>query len=699
MHKTKLSLLIVLTLMCVSSAFALNVTNIKAYFPFDDATTSGTTSYGYGWYDGEFKNKFNGTITGSISTGQTSVLGQSYSYTGGGTGNTVKFPALYSIRNQTTKNWSISIWANYTSLGTRMFYSDYNTSIGSSSMYWFYVGTTIDADYLGLSKIATYSTTPTLNQWYHYVLTHNTTHVILYINGVKVYTNLYTTATTGNSGGIAHIGTQDGSGNEFAGRLDELILFKGAISDSEVSELYNSGLGCGFNCLLSATGNFTITATEAYTSTPLSSFSAVLENSTDIISLSTNTFSLITALFSNSSQIFNITVSKSGYISSTYTNYNISSNLPAVLYKDNSLQLTFLDEITDLNIYNVTFELISDSYSNRYNTSNNLTFNISGLVAGLYEIRYPIYRGNTTPIYDPRSYYVYVPITESSNTNLQLRMINETIGQLFLRNIKGSNGLPMTGYILDVQRFYVNVSPNAGTWRTVSQALIDEKGDAVFPAVANTQYYRFRILDNQTNVVYLLSKSLLVDSQSEFTVNLGGDSLSKYETAYGITKNLYWQNSTKAFIFDYSSNNLANICLYTSYSFGTNYTTFPASCSVTSAGTLTSVVGTAQGKFCANVVATISGSEYTIDTLCVDTTIQNAKATFGVFGFILLFFALVVCAVIGVYINPIVSVLTSVMVILLFSSNYFGFVSISGTIVTSIIIVGLFLLWLWGEQN
>jgi hypothetical protein len=689
MHKTKLSLLIVLTLMCVSSAFAFNTNDILGHYNLDGTGTE--------------NNSVNPSLTpfyGNYTTQPSSSAGIINLSRGSFTSTSF----LYSQQGFTGIK-SISVWINQTtSSGSGgHIYGTVPWGTGASIFSLFSTGSSSVSMYAGSGMVGSSSLVNwTANQFTHIVASYNDSDASFYFysNGKYAGKSAVTNSFSNNRQmlGINYRYTGE-IYDPLNAKIDHLTIFNSTLTSTDVSQLYYSGVGCDYNCLTGGSGNFTIIASEYFTGTTLSTFNAVLENTTDIISLSTNSTVIQTNILLNSSQLFNITVSKTGYISATYTNYNISTYLQAILYKDNSLLLTFLDEINDQNVYNVTFELISDSYSNRYNTSNNQTINISGLVGGLYEIRYPIYRNNESVKYDPRSYYVYVPITDSANTNIQLRVLNETIGQLFLRNIKGSNGLPMTGYILDVQRFYVNVSPNTGTWKTVSQALIDEKGDAVFPAVANTQYYRFRILDNQTNFVYLLAKSLLVDSQSEFTVNVGGDSLSRYQTAYGITSNLYWQNSSTAFIVDYTSNNLANICLYVSYSFGTNYTNFPASCSVTSAGTLTNIVGSAQGKYCAQVVATISGSDYTIDTECIDTQIRNVKATYGVFGFILLFFALVVCAVIGMYINPIVSVLTSVMVILLFSSNYFGFVSISGTIVTSIVIVGLFLLWLWGEQN
>ena len=88
---------------------------------------------------------------------------------------------------------------------------------------------------------ATYNVTPALNRWYHLVGVRDGAQQRLYLDGVRVASN--TAGAADVSTGALAIGRAKYAGNDvdfWAGSVDEVQVFGRALSDSEVTSLYNS---------------------------------------------------------------------------------------------------------------------------------------------------------------------------------------------------------------------------------------------------------------------------------------------------------------------------------------------------------------------------------------------------------------------------------------------------------------------------
>jgi hypothetical protein len=82
------------------------------------------------------------------------------------------------------------------------------------------------------------------NAWHHIVVTDDRTNVIMYVDGVQVATNTSNTAAAfvSSTWRIGAYGT--GSANEnYAGSVDEVALWKSALTATQVQNHYNAGLG------------------------------------------------------------------------------------------------------------------------------------------------------------------------------------------------------------------------------------------------------------------------------------------------------------------------------------------------------------------------------------------------------------------------------------------------------------------------
>jgi Concanavalin A-like lectin/glucanases superfamily/Ig-like domain CHU_C associated/PKD domain/CHU_C Type IX secretion signal domain len=87
---------------------------------------------------------------------------------------------------------------------------------------------------------------PVVNQWVHLVSTRNNSSIKLYVNGVLIATG----ATNGTTPyyGIstnANIGARSNYSQPFQGVIDDVLIYRRALSDQEVLSLYHGDIPCG----------------------------------------------------------------------------------------------------------------------------------------------------------------------------------------------------------------------------------------------------------------------------------------------------------------------------------------------------------------------------------------------------------------------------------------------------------------------
>ncbi len=125
------------------------------------------------------------------------------------------------------------------------------TNGGTNSNYMIGVATNkLQADALssGGSHLSITGATTTLNNntWYHAVFTYNSTTGVIYLNGVSEATKVSGIIPMTNSFslgiGMAYNNTPNIAHGSFNGTIDEVMIWNGALSAAEVTELYFSNL-------------------------------------------------------------------------------------------------------------------------------------------------------------------------------------------------------------------------------------------------------------------------------------------------------------------------------------------------------------------------------------------------------------------------------------------------------------------------
>jgi hypothetical protein len=218
----------------------INVTDIPesgiARWTFDDSDTdSGTTIDSWGNNDGTI----NGATTGVTGANQTYPTDQGYEFDGSNNyiiiGDNESFEGLTEI--------SVSIWVNYDNVTDEQYtICKAETGINNTwqikvmsgefrSAFWDTSGNPYGPNGGNLST----------NQWYHVVATYGSSESVLYINGNRISSDPTSGNNLRNTSSRVAIGSTGNPGLYSNAILDDPRVYSKKLTDSEVSNLYNSG--------------------------------------------------------------------------------------------------------------------------------------------------------------------------------------------------------------------------------------------------------------------------------------------------------------------------------------------------------------------------------------------------------------------------------------------------------------------------
>jgi hypothetical protein len=160
----------------------------------------------------------------------------------------IALPALEA----TGQAFSIAVWVRNTSLPTgvsQQFIAKASDSTEQGT-YWMLGQTNSRGENLLRFRLKTGGRTTTLtaskgriplNTWYHAVATYDGTRMRLYLNGTQVGTDRKTGSMSSGSGVPVHIGrSPDGSGY-LRGAIDDLRIYRSALTASEVEQVMAAG--------------------------------------------------------------------------------------------------------------------------------------------------------------------------------------------------------------------------------------------------------------------------------------------------------------------------------------------------------------------------------------------------------------------------------------------------------------------------
>ena len=257
--------LIILMTNLISAATWDNSLNVGllAYYTMDDAYVTGVAS--------SLKDSITGTHNWTLynkssygNTGATGLLGTSINTTGfwrAGVMNTQSNPI--NLNPNITGTYTISLWQNSTNFNSNIFFPVYTPMITPYP----YGGIGLDATHVYFDFICnaanvryTYTGTIPTNRWILYTMVANGTDLLGYINGT--YKGKITCTKPSNYGGW---GWSLGQNNVVGmnGLVDEVGFWNRALSATEISNLYNNGLGITYipntdPCAPPTSGNWVI---------------------------------------------------------------------------------------------------------------------------------------------------------------------------------------------------------------------------------------------------------------------------------------------------------------------------------------------------------------------------------------------------------------------------------------------------------
>lgn len=370
------------------------------------------------------------------------------------------------------------------------------------------------------------------------------------------------------------------------------------------------------------------------------------------------------------------------YLPEHFTGVNLSNNFSASLFSTNTLNISFVDEITLQPTLNVTFDLIGALFSQRYVTTTGSVL-VEGIGEGTYEIRYSL---NDTDR-RPRSYYFGVPI-EKTDAQLQLKTLEQNVSQLFVRRVVDNNAQPLKDHIYELQRYYTETS----TWQTVERALISTNGEAVFSAIPNTQAYRYRVLNPDFQIIETSTAFFLIDQTAEIRVNIEPPAFQTYNNFRKIQSSLHLSQAGN-YVFEYvdASNTVQEVCLTVGYSFQLNTTT-QENCMQQTSGTIILPINlTAPGIYTATATAQFQDGTFTLAQDVYKFNEVDALQILGVIAFILLLIGVGTAGALS-FVQPVVGLVFLFVLFIGFSPMIMGLIEVSLIATTTITLMGVLIL-------
>jgi hypothetical protein len=199
--------------------------NLKAYYTGDNTPNDSLGNY-------------NGTLVNG-ATYATGKINNGFSFDG--INDYISISPLITTNIKANPH-TYSAWVNANNLSSRKWIIQCAGDSKGSSMT--FESGKLTFWYEGQGKLTSANTTLSTGVWYHVVITYDGVNTVkFYVNGVSDGTA--NVSSWNESGGVTYttIGSLKGVANFFNGKIDEVATWGRALSDSEVTELYNLGAG------------------------------------------------------------------------------------------------------------------------------------------------------------------------------------------------------------------------------------------------------------------------------------------------------------------------------------------------------------------------------------------------------------------------------------------------------------------------
>ena len=217
------------------------LTNLTAYYPFDGTVTDGS---GNG-YD----------LTLSSGTGfATSFIGQALN-PGGNVNHYATRTVNDSALNFGTADFTVQIWVNYNGTSGEQVLVEKFT--GQTGPGWTLTKLSSNAiaiatDAGAVPILSSSALSISLGAWHQFVARRNGTSLDLFFDGASVAFSTISAATSAATSDPLLVGRRDaadGRGFSTNGSLDELAIWSRALSNPEITALFNSGTGLALSSI------------------------------------------------------------------------------------------------------------------------------------------------------------------------------------------------------------------------------------------------------------------------------------------------------------------------------------------------------------------------------------------------------------------------------------------------------------------
>jgi hypothetical protein len=415
------------------------------------------------------------------------------------------------------------------------------------------------------------------------VFTGNVTSYRIYDNGVEVKNKSRTVAFT-STNHQAVGGYFRGSGIIVGnGTIDEVGLWDRTLTDAEILELYNGGVGLSLDPQFEETSQDFRTSVPETTDTTFEFNFTIDGDLTDtvLVNMTYNNSVIVVnpvVVGDNVSVVTTLQTPEVNVLNSVNFNYTVAifsgtdslvfstalrqqnvTPLDVISIGNNNCSNGFIDTIrfNSTTEANLTIQNTSIEYNIPYGTTNTTSFinvgsfidvnefvlcvngTVDSLRSGLGEIQYG--EGN----FVERRFYIFEGVSFSNNTQ-----INYTIHNLFsldatsfLINVENPSLIPFAEHYVSIMRWY----PDRDEYRTVEMAKTDENGETVVKVVEEDVDYRLAVHNRTGSLIFLTDPTRMICLEDPCTYDIFISDDIEFEIFSDLDFTLVFNETTSVF--------------------------------------------------------------------------------------------------------------------------------------------------------
>lgn len=291
---------------------------------------------------------------------------------------------------------------------------------------------------------------------------------------------------------------------------------------------------------------FTFFADNNITGLAISNFTINILNGTALLQSKNTTVGNLT--FNITEGLFRTNITSVGFANNNTGNltFSVGDSFFYQLFAENSLFLFFYREDGGalINDRNVTVKIINlANTSSEATTDTGSTF-VSGFAPGDYELLF-----NSSGFLQNQ---FFTTITSSSTQIIDLYLVSNETGTLIVFNWADEKGRPITNAIMQRLRL-VRIADNAFILTGMSRT--DENGETSMNLDPNTVFYRFRLQDEDGDIVFSGGSQQIFSNLVFFRVELIPDTFQSYALVHGgevSSQPIDWDNVTNIVSFTWN---------------------------------------------------------------------------------------------------------------------------------------------------